>query len=119
MGNQEYNSLTNSCLAEAGSGRRVRGTQQGRRVTFYFNKQPVDAYENESVAAALLAAGHRVFRHTDAAGEPRGLFCGMGVCHECVVRIDGLRTILACQTIVSDGMRVESRWTTDGRAQKV
>lgn len=65
----------------------------------------VAAIPGESVAAALLAAGIIVFRHSPRDGTPRGPFCFMGVCQECVVTIDG-RPAVACQQIVRDGMSV-------------
>lgn len=68
----------------------------GRRVT---------AYPGESVAAALLAAGIRTLRHSPRNGAPRGAFCLMGVCQECVVHIDG-RLAQACLEPVATGMRV-------------
>lgn len=58
-----------------------------------------------SIGAALAEAGIAAFRH--AATGDRGLFCGMGVCGECAVRVDGLPGRLACMTTVHDGMRVE------------
>ena len=59
-----------------------------------------------SVAAALAAGGRSAFSR-DAAGRSRGLFCGMGVCHDCLVTIDGRTSQRACMTKVQDGMRVE------------
>jgi predicted molibdopterin-dependent oxidoreductase YjgC len=66
---------------------------------------PIIAYEGETVAAALLAAGYRTFRHT-AHGQPRGLFCGIGVCFDCLVTVDGRPHLRACQTLARPGMRV-------------
>jgi hypothetical protein len=66
------------------------------------------AYEGETVAAALLADGRRAFRRTVRRGEPRGLLCGMGVCFDCLVRVDGRPNVRACQTPVAEGMRVET-----------
>lgn len=59
------------------------------------------------MAAALMAAGQVVFRRTARGNAPRGLFCGMGVCYDCLVVIDGQAGRRACMTEVSDGMRVE------------
>lgn len=63
-----------------------------------------------SVAAALhvasVAGGMGVAR-ISVSGEPRAPFCGMGVCQECRVWIDGRRA-LACQTVCAEGMRVET-----------
>jgi predicted molibdopterin-dependent oxidoreductase YjgC len=62
-----------------------------------------------TVAAALLGAGAHAFR-TSVTGEPRGPVCGMGVCFECRVTVDGVPHRLACQTACSDRMEVR----TDG-----
>src|SRR4051812_13920249 len=58
----------------------------------------------DTVAAALIDAGIRVCRITGS-GEGRGVFCGMGICQECVMTVDGVRA-RACMTFVRDGMTV-------------
>ena len=60
-----------------------------------------------SVAAALCVAGGMGVARTSIKGQPRAPFCGMGVCQECRVRIDG-RRMLACQTVCTEGMQVET-----------
>lgn len=77
-------------------------------VTIDVDGGPVAAYPGESVAVALLAVGRRAFR-TTALGEPRGPFCNMGVCFECVVEVDGEVGVRACMTPVREGMRVGTR----------
>lgn len=67
------------------------------------------AYEGETVAAALLAANRRALRTTGRRGEPRGVFCGIGTCFDCVMTIAGQPSVRTCQTLVRDGMRVESQ----------
>jgi D-hydroxyproline dehydrogenase subunit alpha len=67
--------------------------------------RPVPAALGQTVAAALIAAGIAVFRRT-ASGAPRGLFCGMGVCFDCLVTIDGLADQRACMTQARPGMQV-------------
>ena len=57
-------------------------------VTITFEGRTIVARHGESVAAALTAAGVTVFRRTRSGAE-RGMFCGMGVCQDCLVRIDG------------------------------
>lgn len=71
----------------------------------FVDGEPVAAFEGQSVAAALLSAGRRVFRRTRS-GATRGLFCGMGVCYDCLVSIDDLPNRRACMTLVREGMRV-------------
>jgi sarcosine oxidase subunit alpha len=58
-----------------------------------------------TLAAALLDAGVAAFRHS-ASGEPRGPVCGMGICHECRVTVDGVPDRRACLEPVRDGMEV-------------
>ena len=71
-----------------------------------FDGQQIPARMGESVAASLTAAGHYACRDSHHTG-PRGVFCGMGVCSECSVVIDGQPDRLACMEPVTDGMRVE------------
>lgn len=67
--------------------------------------RPLRAFTGETLAAALFASGIRQLRRSPRSGAPRGMFCMMGVCQECLVRVDGRRA-LACQTGVRDGMTV-------------
>lgn len=84
-------------------------TERGGTVHFTFNESEIEAYEGETVAAALLASGCRWLRCTSRRGEPRGVFCGMGVCFDCLMQIDGRPNVQACVTPVRDGMRVETQ----------
>ena len=75
-------------------------------VTIELDGRPLSGDLGASVASLLLAAGTRTLRRSPRAGTPRGAFCLMGVCQECLVRIDGtLRQ--ACLVEAKDGMRVE------------
>lgn len=73
--------------------------------TFHFEGQEIIAQEGQSLAAALTQAGHRTFRQT-AKDAQRGLFCGMGVCQDCLVSIDGTPNQRACMSPVHEGMNV-------------
>ncbi|SDT26128.1 2Fe-2S iron-sulfur cluster binding domain-containing protein [Pseudomonas asplenii] len=63
--------------------------------------------EGTTVAAALALGGDGCSR-TSVSDQRRAPLCGMGICQECRVSIDGYRR-LACQTLCQDGMRVETR----------
>ena len=78
---------------------------RGRELHFQVDGEPMVAYEGETLAAALTAVGRRIFRHT-AEGKPRGIFCGTGVCFDCMVTIDGGRRVQACITPVQQGMHI-------------
>lgn len=69
----------------------------------------VSAREGERIAAALLAAGIRVFRTTHRRGEPRGPFCGIGRCTDCVMTVDGVPNVRTCVTPVRAGMKIETQ----------
>jgi predicted molibdopterin-dependent oxidoreductase YjgC len=86
-----------------------QGLDRGVPFSFRFDGQEVRAYPGETVAAALLAADLRKFRSTAKAGLPRGLYCGMGVCWECLVVVDGRPSNRACMTEARPGMRVETQ----------
>ena len=58
-----------------------------------------------TVAAAVMAAGESAFRRS-VTGEPRGPLCGMGICFECRVTIDGVPHSRSCQTLCVEGMEV-------------
>jgi len=78
----------------------------GRTLTFDFEGEPVSAREGDSVTAALLAAGHAVTRTTPVLGSPRGAFCMMGVCFECLLEIDGQPNRQGCTVLAADGLVV-------------
>lgn len=76
------------------------------RVTIYYNDEPLEAYEGEPIASALMAAGIRGLRTTAKLHEPRGVFCAIGRCTDCMMIVDGLPNTRTCVTRVRDGMRV-------------
>jgi predicted molibdopterin-dependent oxidoreductase YjgC len=80
-----------------------------RRVRLLLDGEPIEAREGETVAAALLAAERVVLRRTARRGEPRGAFCGMGICFDCLVEIDGRANLQACLVTVADGMQIQTQ----------
>lgn len=78
-------------------------------VRIYVNGQPVQAVSSDTVATALLIAGITTFRETPVSGAPRAPYCGMGVCFECLVTIDGQANRQACLVPVSEEMKVETK----------
>lgn len=81
---------------------------------FFVDGRPIPAREGETVAAAMIAAGLLSSRITAAAGERRGYYCGMGVCWECVMVVDGQRSIRTCRTFARPGMCVETQVDAGG-----
>src|SRR5260370_38420609 len=64
-------------------------------VSFTFEGRPLEGRYGESLAAALIAAGIRGFRQMRS-GSERGIFCGMGVCQDCLVEVGGQGNQRAC-----------------------
>lgn len=86
---------------------RIASVSRGAKIKIVVNGQACTAYEGETVHAALLAAGCRVLRKTAKSGQPRGIFCGMGVCYDCLVTINGIPNQRACMTLVEDRMEIK------------
>lgn len=82
------------------------GFRRGAAVTFQVDGAAVGGHRGETLAAALLAAGLTRLRHSPREGAPRGAYCFMGVCQECVVQVDGVLR-QSCQVPVEDGLVVE------------
>ncbi len=88
--------------------------KEKKSITIYFDGKPIQAFEDEPVAAALLNAGIKAFRKTPKRHEPRGIFCAIGRCTDCMMIVDGVPNVRTCVTGARDGMRVESQ---DGLAK--
>ncbi|OGR13377.1 MAG: hypothetical protein A2277_11500 [Desulfobacterales bacterium RIFOXYA12_FULL_46_15] len=88
---------------------RIALVKRGRKITLMVDGRPCPAYEGETVHAVLAAAGIRTLRTTRKTGEPRGIFCGMGICYDCLVTINDIPDQRACMTLAQDGMQVETR----------
>jgi predicted molibdopterin-dependent oxidoreductase YjgC len=73
-----------------------------------FDGREVTAHAGQTVGAALLDAGIRYWRTTRNHGRPRGLFCGIGICYDCLLTVDGSANQRACLVPVVDGMKVQS-----------
>lgn len=84
-------------------------------VTLEVDGGPVPAVEGESVATALLAAGHAGFGAGGRTGSRRAPFCLIGVCFGCLCEVDGRRQVQACLEPVRDGLVVRTAGVRDDR----
>ena len=75
-------------------------------VTVFLDDAKLLVAAGETVAAALLTAGVTVFRAAPRRGSPRGPYCMIGNCYDCLVEIDGMPYRQACLTTVAEGMRI-------------
>jgi predicted molibdopterin-dependent oxidoreductase YjgC len=85
---------------------RIPTISRGKKIKVFINGREVVAYEGETVLAALTAAGLKTLRMSHRHGEGRGPFCGMGVCYECLVSINGRPSQRACMTEVRNLMKI-------------
>jgi len=69
------------------------------------NNKPVSVPDGTTVAAAISMSGSHVFRRS-VRGEERGPLCGMGICFECRVTIDGVPMTRSCNVLAAEGMEV-------------
>ena len=89
----------------------VLGTyEKGPLVTFTLDGKEMTGYEWEHIAAALRAAGVMVHRHTLKKNEPRGIFCAIGRCTDCVMIVDGEPNVRTCVTPLRAGMKVQTQY---------
>ena len=76
-------------------------------IVLQIDTHPIHVAPGVTVAAAIALAGSMVTRRSISGGA-RAPLCGMGVCHECRVTIDGRAHQLSCQTLCAPGMQVRT-----------
>ena len=79
-------------------------------VTIFIDGKAYKAKQGEVIAAVMLANGLRGHRHTSKLSEPRGIYCGIGQCTDCVMIVDGVTNVRTCVTPVAEGMVIESQY---------
>ena len=89
-------------------GRIADGVTRGKFFEIEVDGEKIPAYQGETIAAALLAAGKRVCRNTRK-GQPRGIYCGMGVCFECRMIVDNQPNTRVCQTLATPDCKVQTQ----------
>jgi len=82
-------------------------------VSVTIDGQRYEAKKGEVIAATLLANGLKTHRYTAKRHEPRGIYCGIGQCTDCVMTVNGIPNVRTCITEVAEGMAIE---TQDGFA---
>ncbi len=84
-------------------------SQRGRLVKFYYDGKSIEGFEGEPISAALKAAGILVHRYTKKE-SPRGVFCAIGRCTDCVMIVDGKPNVRTCVTPLAEGMTVQTQY---------
>ena len=76
------------------------------RIQLSLDGESLTARPGQTVGAALSEAGILSWRTTRTEGRPRGLFCGIGICFDCLVTVDGAANQRACLTTARDGIEL-------------
>ena len=74
----------------------------------------VEAREGDTVAAVLVRDGRTSWRRTRHGDAPRGLFCGIGACQDCLVTVDGVAGVRACLAAAAPGCAITTSEASDG-----
>lgn len=91
--------------------RRIQaGVERGKCFEIEVDGEKILAYEGETIAAALLAAGKRISRKTTKRKELRGVYCGIGVCFECRMIVNGKPNTRVCQTLATPDCTVQTQY---------
>jgi hypothetical protein len=77
------------------------------RLTVQFQGEALSGVQGQTLAGVILGSGRLDWRRTSREGRPRGLFCGIGVCFDCLVVVNGQRDVRACQRRARNGDTVE------------
>ena len=89
----------------------ILGVPEKRKlVSFTYDGQKLQGYEGEPIAAALKAAGIMIHRYTKKEHKPRGIFCAIGRCTDCVMVVDGVPNVRTCVTPLQEGMKVQTQY---------
>lgn len=83
--------------------------EKNKSVHFTFDGKDLVGCEGEPIAAALCAAGVRIHRYTTKQNKPRGIFCAIGRCTDCVMVVDGKPNVRTCVTPLREGMDVRTQ----------
>ena len=84
-------------------------SKKGKNIKLIVDGNKIDAYEGEMIATALVAAGIKVFRYTTKNNEPRGLFCAIGRCTDCVMEVNGRPNVRTCVTPAEEDMIINTQ----------
>lgn len=92
-------------------------SEPGNIVSIRVDGELIEAKRGEPIVAALLAVGIKVNRYTRKRHEPRGVFCGIGQCTDCVMVVNGIPNVRTCITPVEDGMIIETQEGIESRRE--
>ncbi len=84
--------------------------EERRTIEFFYDGKKLTGLEGEPIAIALEASGIMVHRYTKKQHKPRGIFCAIGRCTDCVMVVDGKPNVRTCVTPLREGMEVQTQY---------
>jgi hypothetical protein len=88
----------------------ILGTfEKGNPVQFTYDGQSMEGFEGEPIAIALRSNGVLIHRYTSRRNEPRGMFCAIGRCTDCIMVVNGQPNVRTCVEPLKPGMVVETQ----------
>ena len=94
-------------------------TPERKLVKFTYDGKTLEGYEGEPIASALRVAGVMAHRYTAKKQEPRGVFCAIGRCTDCVMVVDGKPNVRTCITPLAEGMTVETQYGVSNKKEEM
>lgn len=88
-----------------------------KMVSFTYNGKKLEGYEGEPIAAALRVNGVMAHRYTKKKHEPRGVFCAIGRCTDCVMVVNGKPNVRTCITPLEEGMEVQTQYGASAKEE--
>ena len=83
--------------------------KKGKKVTFYFDGDPVEGYEHEPIAVALFEHGYKQLSESLVYHRSRGILCCIGNCSSCLMKVNGVPNVRTCTKRIENGMQVETQ----------
>ena len=83
--------------------------EKGRKVQFTFDDRTMQGFEGEPIAIALRSSGVLIHRYTAKRHEPRGMFCAIGRCTDCIMIVDGVPNVRTCMAPLKEGAVIQTQ----------
>ena len=93
-------------------------TPKRKKVTFSYDGKLLEGYEGEPIAMALKSNGVEIHRYTTKLHKPRGLYCSIGRCTDCVMVVDGVPNVRTCMTALKEGMKVQTQYGVSAKKEE-
>ncbi|MBS3819699.1 (2Fe-2S)-binding protein [bacterium] len=88
--------------------KRLKQVKRGEPFNIQVDNEFLTAYHGETLATVLLSAGKKIMRKSLKNKNPRGYYCGMGICNECLVKLEDETRVRACQTLAEPSMKIKT-----------